>query len=288
VALAVGDLVDADPVGLVQAGVVEVGGDDPDHDRGHRFPGAAQQPGDGGLVGALGQVGDHVLEVAGEPGGWSGPGDRLGPHPPAAPARQPADLGLQEQPRGAQVQVPPAAGGAVIDRPGGPAARAAQPPPSAAQHHHDPGRGELHPSHVGAGDGQHLVECGGGAHASLQRTSVGLAAPKPTKDGACASSTAARQAGTPYRPSQPGRPSPLATHTSPRSPFLLILARRIPHRLLLDSISTLTPVGAGDLPARRCPRTRWSLLTTAHRACRASYRRSPVAGGRHWCWKADR
>jgi hypothetical protein len=68
--------------------------------------------------------------------------------------------------------------------------------------------------------------------------------------------------------------------------FLLIRARRIPHRLLLDSISTLTPVGARDLPARRCPRTRWSLLTSAHRACRASYRRSPVARGRHWCWKA--
>jgi hypothetical protein len=58
----------------------------------------------------------------------------------------------------------------------------------------------------------------------------------------------------------------------------LIRARRIPHRLLLDSISTLTPVGARGLPARRCPRTRWSLLTTAHRACRASYRRSPVPG----------
>jgi len=53
VALAVGDLVDADLVEAVQAGVVDVGGDHPDHDRGDRLPGAAQQPGDGGLVGAL-------------------------------------------------------------------------------------------------------------------------------------------------------------------------------------------------------------------------------------------
>jgi hypothetical protein len=71
---------------------------------------------------------------------------------------------------------------------------------------------------------------------------------------------------------------PAAQASGHRLGLLLIRARRIPHRLLLDSISTLTPVGAGDLPARRCPRTRWSLLTTAHRACRASYWRSSVPG----------
>jgi hypothetical protein len=169
VALAVGDLVDADAVQALQAGVVEVGGDHPHRDSSHRFPGAAQQPGDGGLVGALGQVDHHVLEVAGEPGAGTGPGYRLGADPPAGTAGQPADLGLQVQPRGAQVQVPPAAGGPVIDRSGRPAARATQPATSAAQDHHDPTRVELHPSHIGAGDGQHLVECGSGAHASLPR-----------------------------------------------------------------------------------------------------------------------
>jgi hypothetical protein len=104
VALAVGDLVDADPVQPVQAGVVEVAGDHADRDGGDGLPGAAQQPGDGGLVGALGQVGHYVLEVAGEPGAWSGPGHGLGADPPAGAAGQPADLGLQVQPRGAQVQ----------------------------------------------------------------------------------------------------------------------------------------------------------------------------------------
>jgi hypothetical protein len=95
VTLAVGDLVDADAVQLVQAGVVEVGGDHPHRDGGHRLPGAAQQPGDGGLVGALGQVGNDVFDVAGEPGGGPGPRYRLGPHPLAAPTGQPPNLGLQ-------------------------------------------------------------------------------------------------------------------------------------------------------------------------------------------------
>jgi hypothetical protein len=177
VALAVGDLIDPDPVQPVQAVIVDVRGNDPDHDRGHGLPGAAQQPGDGGLVGALGQPGDDVFEVAGEPGGWARPGHRLGPHPLTAPAGQPADLGLQEQPRGAQVQVPPAAGGPVIDRSGRPAARAVQAATSAAQADDDPAWGELHLGHVSTGDGEHLVECGRGAHASLRRGSVGLAAP---------------------------------------------------------------------------------------------------------------
>jgi hypothetical protein len=57
VALAVGDLVDADAVQAFQAGVVEVGGDHPHRDGRDRLEGAAQQPGDGGRVGALGQVG---------------------------------------------------------------------------------------------------------------------------------------------------------------------------------------------------------------------------------------
>jgi hypothetical protein len=167
VALAVGNLVDADLVEPVQTGVVQVMSHHAGHDRRYRFPGAAQQPGDGGLVGALGQVGHHVLEVAGEPRARSGPRHRLGTDPAAGSAGQPADLRLQVQPRRAQVQVSPAAGGAVIDRAGGPAAPAAQPAAAAAQHHHDPGRAELDPNDQAAGDGEHLVECGGGAHASL-------------------------------------------------------------------------------------------------------------------------
>jgi hypothetical protein len=101
VALAGGDLVDADAVQALQAGVVEVGGDHPHRDGGHGFPGAAQQPGDGGRVGALGQVGHHLFDVAGEPGAGTGPRYRLGADSPAGVAGQPADLGLQVQPRGA-------------------------------------------------------------------------------------------------------------------------------------------------------------------------------------------
>ena len=87
---------------------------------------------------------------------------------PHAPAVQAADLGLQEQPSGAQIQVPPAARRPVIDRAGRPAARAGQPPGTTAHVDHDPRRGERHTDHVGTGDGEHLVECGSGAHASLQ------------------------------------------------------------------------------------------------------------------------
>ncbi len=127
VAFAVGHLIHADLVEAVQTGVVDVGGDHPDHDRGDGLPGAAQQPGDGGLVGALGQVGHDILEVAGEPRARPGPRHRFGPHSLAAPTGQPADLGLQVQSGGAQVQVPPAARRPVVDRGGRPAARAGQP-----------------------------------------------------------------------------------------------------------------------------------------------------------------
>jgi hypothetical protein len=218
VALAVGDLVDADPVEPVQAGIVQVISHHAHRDGGHGLPGAAQQPGDGGLVGALGQVGHDVFEVAGEPGCWSGPRHRLGADPAAAPAGQPADLGLQVQSRGAQVQVAPAAGGAVVDRAGGPAARAAQPATPPPQRHHDPGRRELDPGHVGAGDGEHLVECGGGAHASLQR--LRLLGSSETYEG--------RRVRVLYSsPAQPGLLTDQAkkagsarhqTHRSPRSP----------------------------------------------------------------------
>ena len=60
-------------------------------------------------------------------------------------------------------------------RSGGPAARAVQPAISAAQNHHDPAGLELDPGHVGAGDGQHLVECSSGAHASAPPTWLRLA-----------------------------------------------------------------------------------------------------------------
>jgi hypothetical protein len=234
----------------------------PGHDRGHRRPGAAQQPGDGGLVGALGQPGDDVLDVAGEPGTGAGPWHRLGPHPAAASAGQPADLGLQVQPGGAQVQVPPAAHRAVIDRPGGPAAGAVQAATSAAQADDDPTWGEHHRGHVGAGDGEHLVACGSGAHASLRRVGW-LGSSEPTKDGACASSTAAWPSRTPYRSSQPGLFRPHPTHTKPRSPRKLRVSFRSSLTLWAQrdrgaicrqtpGLATLTPYpDSGRVPTRR-------------------------------------
>lgn len=46
---------------------VDLFGDDAFDDAGHGLPRGPQQPGDRGLVGALGQPRDHVLEVAGMP-----------------------------------------------------------------------------------------------------------------------------------------------------------------------------------------------------------------------------
>jgi hypothetical protein len=49
VPLPIGHLVHPDAVDLVQATVVDVVGDDPNHDAGHSLREAAQQPGEGGI-----------------------------------------------------------------------------------------------------------------------------------------------------------------------------------------------------------------------------------------------
>ena len=126
VPLAVAHLVNPDAVEPVQAGDIEAIGDHVDHDLGHRLPADPQHLGDRRLVHALGHEGDEVLQVTAVAGARAGPGHLLGAHPTTAPTLQPADLGLQPQPRAGQVQVTPPAGVAVIDRPGPPPARAAQ------------------------------------------------------------------------------------------------------------------------------------------------------------------
>jgi hypothetical protein len=78
---AVGDLVHPDAIQGLEAGVVHGLGHDPDNDGGHRLPRTAKQPGDRGLVGALGEPGDHVLEVLGVlgvPGAGTYPGHCFG------------------------------------------------------------------------------------------------------------------------------------------------------------------------------------------------------------------
>ncbi len=84
-------------------------GHDPPDDGGDGLPAGAQQPGDGGLVGVLAEPGDDVFEVAGVAGPRSGPVHRLGADPVATGAVQTADLGLEEQLRRRQVQMPPPA-----------------------------------------------------------------------------------------------------------------------------------------------------------------------------------
>jgi hypothetical protein len=79
-------------VEVVQAVVAELGGDD--RATIAATASQAQQPGDGGLVGALDQVGKRP-QVAGEPRPWAAHGKRLGPRPAADPAGQLPDLALQ-------------------------------------------------------------------------------------------------------------------------------------------------------------------------------------------------
>ncbi len=163
----VADLVDPDPVELVQPGVVNGVGHHVDHDLGHRLLADQQQLGDRRLVRPLGQPGHHVLEVARMPGVGSGPAELLGAHPLTARAVDANDFGLQEAPMGSEIEVAPAAHRAVVDRSGLPPARTAVPGPPAPDADHDPfgGKGDQH--HGGPDEGQHLVECSGDARVFL-------------------------------------------------------------------------------------------------------------------------
>jgi len=82
---------------------------------------------------ALGEPGDDVLEVPGVAGTGPSPGHLLGAHPAPTLAGQ-ADLGLQVQPGGSQVEVAPSPPGAVVGATGGEPARAheATAPPAQA------------------------------------------------------------------------------------------------------------------------------------------------------------
>ena len=181
VALAVGDLVHADPVEVPEPASVDVLGDHSHHDAGHGLPARAQQLGDGGLVGALGEPRHDVFEVAGDPRPRASPRHRLSADPTAAPAVQAADLGLQEQLRAAQIQVPPPTDRPVIDRTALPAARAHRPAAAAPQPDHDTLRRERDRHDTGPDDGQQLVECSGDAHVHAPRRLGWLRNPEPTK-----------------------------------------------------------------------------------------------------------
>jgi hypothetical protein len=94
----VGDLVHTDPVEAVQPGPVdrfEVFGHQAFHRGVDRFPGAPQQVGDRGLVHALREPADHLLEIAGMPGRRPRPRHLLRSDPPAPSADDPNNVGFQ-------------------------------------------------------------------------------------------------------------------------------------------------------------------------------------------------
>jgi hypothetical protein len=156
VALAPGDLVNADLEQFVQAAVVEPVDHDPLADRPDRLPGDPDQPPDRGLVHPGGQPRDQVLKVAGE--ARLDPGERhaLGAHPMRR-AGQPAQACLDDQPQAAKAQVAPGRvhGAGVVARLGRVLAVSAH-QPAAAQHDSDgdPRRLERDLAHGGTRQGQ--------------------------------------------------------------------------------------------------------------------------------------
>lgn len=132
--LAVGDLVDADLVQVVEAVWVELVGHDAFDDGADGAPVDPTQPTDRGLVHARGRPCHEVLDVAGEPRAMAGEVDGLHDHPPAGSACQPPQRRADRDPPHAQVHRPPGRGMrlGVVPPPRRPAAvRADQ--PSAAQ-----------------------------------------------------------------------------------------------------------------------------------------------------------
>jgi hypothetical protein len=108
VALAVGDLIDADAPQALQrvdalVGLLRDAGEDP----ADGAPGNPQQLGNGGLGGVDRQPRGGVLEPAREPRTMPGPGDG-GDHHAVLAAAHPGRVGLQQRLHGPKVQRPPA------------------------------------------------------------------------------------------------------------------------------------------------------------------------------------
>jgi hypothetical protein len=99
----VGDLVDADPVEIIQPRIVDVINNDAADDRIDGFPRAAHQSGDAGLVHTLSQPRDDVLVVAGVPGARTRPRDLLGADPATSAAVDAVDVCFQPDLAGAEV-----------------------------------------------------------------------------------------------------------------------------------------------------------------------------------------
>ena len=127
VAAPTGDLVDTKVEQIIEAGLVEMVGDDIADDTVDGFPRAAHQPAHRRLVGALTQPGDDVFEVTGVPCPRPGPRHHFAAHPTRR-ALEAADLGLQPDLTGTGIEVSPAAPTGVIAGLGREPARTRQPP----------------------------------------------------------------------------------------------------------------------------------------------------------------
>jgi hypothetical protein len=102
-----GQLINADVHEAIKAVLGTVPVHDPPGDVAHRGPGDAHQLAHGGLVGALGQVADLVLEGVGEPGAGRCPRHLLDADA-AVPAAHAAQVAAQVEHHAGDVQVAPA------------------------------------------------------------------------------------------------------------------------------------------------------------------------------------
>lgn len=119
----IGELVNADEGESFEPLGVELLADDPGRDATDGDPGDLEEFFHVGLVGHSSESGDLILEVAGEEGAGSGPGDFFRPDA-AASATDPAQIGLKQGRSSQDCQVSPDALLAVMNTAGDPAAAA--------------------------------------------------------------------------------------------------------------------------------------------------------------------
>src|SRR5215218_1736992 len=184
---AVADLVDADRHQPFEPGLVEVIGDDSGDDRADRVPADPQQASDRCERHLLRQPRHDVLEVARVRRTGTRPRHGLQAHA-AVPTSKTSQLGLNDAPTGAEIEMPPALDAAVmhLEAAGLPAA-AADPAPARERDRHDHAlAAKRDVAHAGAGQAQQALECGGDAHVALLCEPLAIRQPAASRPGAAA------------------------------------------------------------------------------------------------------